>query len=163
MPPSPVGVHLNNMEKGLFGYNDGEILGHDISNSAVASTNNRQIKFYSQPIPKGPVLSEAIASGKFPKDPDLPPKNPKINVHKDKRFDSFKTWSRKLEGQISNLCGKRRETEIDLETHRPAEIEILPADRYFDALEGPELDTLRVCVFYCLPSGSNCFILFHHC
>ncbi|CAA2970910.1 S-type anion channel SLAH2-like [Olea europaea subsp. europaea] len=155
MPPSPVGVHLNNMEKGLFGYNDGEILGHDIPKSAVASTNNRQIKFYSQPIPKGPVLSEAIASGKFPKDPDLPPKNPKINVHKDKRFDSFKTWSRKLEGQLSNLCGKRRETEIDLETQRPAEIEVLPADRYFDALEGPELDTLRASEEILLPKDEK--------
>ncbi|CAI9762449.1 unnamed protein product [Fraxinus pennsylvanica] len=155
MPTSPVGVHLHNTKRGVFEYNDGAIIGDDIPRSTFASKHNRQTKFYSQPIPKGQVVNEAISSGKSPNDPDLPPKNPKIDLHKDKRFDSFKTWSGKLEGQISNLSGKCRETELDLETQRPAEVEILPADRYFDALEGPELDTLRASEEILLPKDKK--------
>ncbi|CAI9771951.1 unnamed protein product [Fraxinus pennsylvanica] len=115
----------------------------DVQNNHPGKIRDMLILPVVQDVFHGPVLSEAIASGKFPNDSDLPPKNPRINVHKDKRFDSFKTWSRKLEGQITNLCGKRRETELDLEPQRPTEIEILLANRYFDALEGPKLDILR--------------------
>lgn len=53
-----------------------------------------------------------------------------MNPVYDKRFDSFKTWS----GQLPNLSESEQ-----------IELEILPVHRYLDALEGPELDTLRVC------------------
>ncbi|KAL2550555.1 S-type anion channel SLAH3 [Forsythia ovata] len=155
MPPSPVGVHLHNTKMGLIGYNDEAILGYDIMGFAVATKNDRQTKFYSQPILKGHVLNEAIASGINPNNLVLPPKNPRIDVLKDKRFDYFKTWSGKLEEQISNLRGKHRDTEQELETQRPADIEILPADRYFDALEGPELDTLRASEEILLPKDKK--------
>lgn len=68
----------------------------------------------------------------------------------DKRFDSFKTWSGKLERQLSNLRGKHRETE-----QQPAEFETLPVHRYFDALEGPELDTLRASEEIVLPEDKK--------
>lgn len=73
---------------------------------------------------------------------------------RDSRFDPFKTWSGKLERQISNLRGMPTEEE-DLEageTKRHETEEAPGVDRYFDALEGPELDTLRVCtiVFFVL-------------
>lgn len=84
---------------------------------------------------------------------------------RDSRFDPFKTWSGKLERQISNLRGMPTEEE-DLEageTKRHETEEAPGVDRYFDALEGPELDTLRVCtiVFFVLlkkKSFSLCLI-----
>lgn len=65
---------------------------------------------------------------------------------RDSRFDPFKTWSGKLERQLSNLRGKPTQEE-DLEAggiKRPEIQEAPGVDRYFDALEGAELDTLRV-------------------
>ncbi|CAA2988473.1 S-type anion channel SLAH2-like [Olea europaea subsp. europaea] len=154
MPSSPVGVHLHNTKKGLVGYSNEAIFDNDIMGFAVTS-KNRQTTFYSLPILKCHVLYEAIASGKSPYDPDLPPRFPRVDVIEDKRFDSFKTWSGKLEGQILNLCENHRETEQELETHEPAEVEILPADRYFDALEGLELDTLKASEEVLLPEDKK--------
>ncbi|KAE9618308.1 putative voltage-dependent anion channel [Lupinus albus] len=59
------------------------------------------------------------------------------------RFDSFKTWSGKLEKQLSILSGRSPTQTVQEDcsirnTDRP-----LPVHRYFDALEGPELETLR--------------------
>lgn len=83
---------------------------------------------------------------------------------KDKRYDSFKTWSGRLERQISNLRGKPQESGESGDSEI-IEIESVPSvERYFDALEGPELDTLRVCDFWLvfLPSslGQSIFLIF---
>ncbi|KAB2092702.1 hypothetical protein ERO13_A02G044200v2 [Gossypium hirsutum] len=71
---------------------------------------------------------------------------------KDKRFDSFKTWSGRLERQLSNLRGKPQEIESDSENIEPLP---LPVDRYFDALEGPELETLRASEEIVLPDNKT--------
>ncbi|XP_012482047.1 S-type anion channel SLAH3 [Gossypium raimondii] len=71
---------------------------------------------------------------------------------KDKRFDSFKTWSGRLERQLSNLRGKPQEIESDLENIEPL---ALPVDRFFDALEGPELETLRASEEIVLPDNKT--------
>ncbi|KAJ0479952.1 putative transporter protein SLAC1/Mae1/ Ssu1/TehA [Helianthus annuus] len=92
-------------------------------------------KFHSQPMPTGVGFEEAVAVGKFPK-PLV--RNPRIDNLKDERFTSFKTWSGKLERQLSTLRGKPP-SEPPVSTPR----ENVPVDRYFDALEGPELDILR--------------------
>lgn len=65
---------------------------------------------------------------------------------RDSRFDPFKTWSGKIERQISNLRGKpTQEEDLEAGGTKRHEIEEAPGvDRYFDALEGPELDILRV-------------------
>lgn len=65
---------------------------------------------------------------------------------KDKRFDSFKTFSGKLERQISNLRGIAQPPVAEyVNASEITEEDIIPAvDRYFDALQGPELDTLKV-------------------
>ncbi|KAK6131798.1 hypothetical protein DH2020_034456 [Rehmannia glutinosa] len=150
MPPSPIEAHLNNTKRVLF--NDDEtILGSDhIPNSA----QTKQGKFYSQPMPKGSALNEAITAGTSTS--NLPLRNPRIEKLQDKRFDSFKTWSGKLERQLSNLRGgKHRETEQESDQNQPhAEIN-LPVDRYFDALEGPELDTLRASEELLLPEDKK--------
>jgi len=115
------------------------------SQSGTATSNNPQAsKYYSQPMPKGHVLQEA-ANGENANN------HPGIKAFKDKRFDSFKTWSGTLERQISILRGKSpRATAQDGNDNPRTTERPLPVDRYFDALEGPELETLRVCHYFLL-------------
>lgn len=132
-----------------------------ISSSGVShsplSTDIPKLKqpiFHSQPIPKGSVLNDAVAIGKSP---DRPLKNPMGKTLTDKRYNSFKTFSGKFERQLSHLRGRVNETETDLP--ETTEMENVPVHRYFDALEGPELDTLRVCnlmIFFRSYSCSHC-------
>jgi len=67
---------------------------------------------------------------------------------RDKRFDPFKTFSGRLERQLSNLRGRPQEPvdgiSPDSKISEEETDQVPAADRYFDALEGPELDTLRV-------------------
>ncbi|XP_078168672.1 S-type anion channel SLAH2-like isoform X1 [Carex rostrata] len=76
---------------------------------------------------------------------------------RDSRFDPFKTWSGKLERQISNLRGMPTEEEAleAGETKRHETEEAPGVDRYFDALEGPELDTLRATEVSVLPEDEK--------
>ncbi|KAL8519243.1 hypothetical protein ACS0TY_010256 [Phlomoides rotata] len=114
MPPSPIeALHIHNMKRVLFREDD-TILGPD---SCAMST-----KFYSQPNPI-PCAITTSTNGK-------PARFPSTKL-RDKRFDSFKTWSGKLERQISN------------QDSQPQERANVPVHRYYDALEGPELDVLR--------------------
>ncbi|KAF3786996.1 S-type anion channel [Nymphaea thermarum] len=70
-----------------------------------------------------------------------------IDSQRDKRtmksFKSFKTFSGRLERQITMLRGKPVEEIKSSEGPPPQEVEVLPVDRYFDALDGPELDRLK--------------------
>ncbi|XP_031107897.1 S-type anion channel SLAH3-like isoform X1 [Ipomoea triloba] len=73
-------------------------------------------------------------------------KTPRSSKFKDKRFDSFKTWSGRCEKQISSARSKQRQLqqeESDGSDHNNNEMESISVDRYYDALEGPELDTLK--------------------
>jgi hypothetical protein len=77
---------------------------------------------------------------------------------RDRRFDHFKTFSGRLERQLSALRGQPQEPlpdAVDIERGHGAaskiseedtdeEEDVPSADRYFAALEGPELETLRV-------------------
>ncbi|XP_022869652.1 S-type anion channel SLAH2-like [Olea europaea var. sylvestris] len=159
MPPSPIESHLQDAKKVIFRDDFGKNLCTDIPDSAATfqekSSQGRKTRFYSQPMPKGSAFNEPLPSRKSPNPTDLPPRNPRINRLKDNRYDSFKTWSGKLERQISNLRGKPRESEQDSKIPKPAEVETLPVDRYFDALEGPELDTLRASEEILLPEDKQ--------
>lgn len=72
----------------------------------------------------------------------------------DRRFDHFKTFSGRLERQLSSLRGLQPGLlPVDIEHGAAPSIsnedtdkeKVVPsADRYFAALEGPELETLRV-------------------
>ncbi|XP_071734098.1 S-type anion channel SLAH2-like [Rutidosis leptorrhynchoides] len=130
MPPSPMEVHLQNDKRVAF-RDDVELVA--AKKEPTAST---AIKYHSQPIPTGVGFQEAVAAGKFP---NRPIRNPRIDRLKDERYNSFKTWSGKLERQFSNLQGKPSSEPLVNTPRR----ENLPVDRYFDALEGPELETLR--------------------
>ncbi|GLT35860.1 hypothetical protein SLA2020_102760 [Shorea laevis] len=99
----------------------------------------KQMQFYSQPsMTEGAVIKEPVKVGNLNH-------HPNIRELKDMRFDSFKTWSGKLERQISNLKGKPQS----------AKNEALPVDRYFDALEGPELEILRPLEEIVLPNDKT--------
>ena len=58
---------------------------------------------------------------------------------RDRRFDSFKTFSGCLERQLSTIRGVAPAADLE-----DTEEDVPSADRYFAALEGPELETLRV-------------------
>ncbi|XAR52271.1 hypothetical protein NMG60_11020240 [Bertholletia excelsa] len=119
---------------------------YDPTNPMPAPLGVQQATFHSQPM---------TAGGKFLNSTEIPPRNQKVDRMKDKRFDSFKTWSGRLERQKSNLRGKPRETGPEENTMQNEEVEILPVDRYFDALEGPELDTLRASEEILLPEDEQ--------
>ncbi|WOG90818.1 hypothetical protein DCAR_0310064 [Daucus carota subsp. sativus] len=140
MPPSPIEDHLEGKKRVLF-RDDCELISSSGVSHSPLSTDIPKLNqpiFHSQPIPKGSVLNVALASGKSP---DRPPKNPMGKTLADKRYNSFKTFSGKLERQLSSLRGRVNETGSDFP--RTTEMENVPVHRYFDALEGPELDTLR--------------------
>ncbi|WOL14680.1 S-type anion channel SLAH2-like isoform X1 [Canna indica] len=120
--------------------------------AAVQLEQPKQGKFHSQPIPAVSIDGKvATMNGKVP---DRRVSGGGESQQRDKRFDSFKTWSGRLERQLSNLRGKPQ----DLESGESSiiEAEDVPAvDRYFDALEGPELDTLRVSEVSVLPEDKK--------
>jgi tellurite resistance protein TehA-like permease len=72
---------------------------------------------------------------------------------RDRRFDRLKTFSGRLERQLSSLRGVPQQQQDgdgevsnnnnDSNVISEEEDEVPTADRYFAALEGPELDTLR--------------------
>ncbi|GJR10230.1 voltage-dependent anion channel [Tanacetum coccineum] len=110
---------------------------------AVGNDSARNSDTLSGSIATGCGIDEAGA-GKTPDRLMLPVKNPRMDELRDNRYNSFKTWSGRLERQLSTLRGKslpRNDPEID--PPHILEGESLSVDRYFDALEGPELETLR--------------------
>ncbi|OWM79606.1 hypothetical protein CDL15_Pgr023018 [Punica granatum] len=80
---------------------------------------------------------------------------PLPDMTKDRRFNSFKTWSGKLEQQLPNLRGKPQEGKPEDLILQNADMEILPVERYFDALQGPELDCLRASEEIVLPQDEQ--------
>ncbi|KAL3834289.1 hypothetical protein ACJIZ3_009025 [Penstemon smallii] len=141
MPTSPVRDHIHNTKRVLF-KEDNSLFGYEIPRFPTYKKFNhkeKQANFYSQPIPQGSALNEAIIRGTFTNLPVQKPRNHKL---KNGRYDSFKTWSGK-------------ETNHIPQTQKPAEVENLSVDRYFDALEGPELDTLRASEEIILPEDQQ--------
>ncbi|KAI3933538.1 hypothetical protein MKX01_032643 [Papaver californicum] len=139
MPSSPLGASVEDARKVLFSRSVGTDLkiGKPGRPVGYATANNKQRNnaiFHSLPITSGSTTNAE----------ELPAGKSRIDRLKDKRFDSFKTWSGKFERQLSHLRGKQQEPD-EQEANVPpnAEMENLPVHRYFDALKGPELETLR--------------------
>uniref|UniRef100_J3MA65 S-type anion channel SLAH2 n=1 Tax=Oryza brachyantha TaxID=4533 RepID=J3MA65_ORYBR len=88
---------------------------------------------------------------------------PRSTSTRDRRFDQFKTFSGRLERQLSSLRGMPPQEPADIETAESNKIseeeadggEVPTADRYFAALEGPELDTLRATEVAVLPKDER--------
>ncbi|CAD6332697.1 unnamed protein product [Miscanthus lutarioriparius] len=87
---------------------------------------------------------------------------------RDRRFDHFKTFSGRLERQLSNLRGVAVDIEPAADDSNSNKMiseeetdgggggrEVPTADRYFAALEGPELETLRPTEVSALPEDET--------
>ncbi|KAK5811767.1 S-type anion channel SLAH2 isoform X1 [Gossypium arboreum] len=146
MPSSPTGATSAGTKNVLFVQDNAKGFKNGVPESCVGSkAKPKGVKFLSQPMPKGSVFGEGANMNQ----------NPNVKKFKDKRFDSFKTWSGKLERQLTNLRGRQQESESEDDSVRPSENEALPVDRYFDALEGPELETLRASEEIVLPDDKT--------
>lgn len=146
MPPTPKRVGFTDNNETI-----------DAPDSAAATSKDKKTRFYSQPMPSATTTESsagAPASGELPR-------HPRISKLKDKRFDSFKTWSGRLERQLSNLRGNKiQEIEQESVSQPTAEPQPntpinIPVDRFFDALEGPELDKLRASEESILPEDKT--------
>ncbi|WVZ69607.1 hypothetical protein U9M48_018372 [Paspalum notatum var. saurae] len=111
----------------------------------------QQTRFHSQPILNGlhPSSKNVVAADELAA---------RRCDARDKRFDPFKTFSGRLERQLSNLRGRPQPPDpVDSGiTEEAEETDQVPgADRYFAALEGPELDTLRATEVPVLPNDEK--------
>ncbi|XP_008802040.2 S-type anion channel SLAH2-like isoform X3 [Phoenix dactylifera] len=160
MPASPSGLHISQAAKVIFIDKAGPTaidgqLNQPSDSDTVNSQQPKQEKFHSQPIPTGNSYGKATG-GKVSDPFESQLRISRNDNQRDKRFDSFKTWSGKLERQLSNLRGKPQEPDLEANDCHSAETETVPAvDRYFDALEGPELDTLRATEVSVLPEDKK--------
>ncbi|XP_042478178.1 S-type anion channel SLAH2-like [Macadamia integrifolia] len=145
MLPSPFGHHLGSTKRVLFRDREGASVNNGIVEPpamAVGTEQLKQEKYHSQPLQSSSPNVEAVSTGKFSNFSGQQGKNPRIDKLNGRNYDSFKTWSGKLERQITHFRGKPTKPKPDDSAKNP-ENQALPVDRYFDALEGPELDMLR--------------------
>ncbi|WCJ36752.1 S-type anion channel SLAH3 [Euphorbia peplus] len=151
MPCTPLGSISENTKRVFFDVDRNKVFNNGIPHSSEmkASPQVKQAKFYSQPMQKG-VAHDQEAFTNFTK-------HQSIKKFRDKRFDSFKTMSGKIERQLSYLRGKPHEEESSPQNSVGNKIEkdALPVARYFDALEGPELENLRASEEIVLPEDKR--------
>ncbi|CAL4975211.1 unnamed protein product [Urochloa decumbens] len=166
MPASPSGFHLSQ-------FRAASARGHRVAAPAAAMAAGldavhpveeheaeaqprlllKQTRFHSQPILNLHPSKNAAAAAD-----DEGPR--RCDSTRDKRFDPFKTFSGRLERQLSNLRGRPQEP-VDGGASPGSKIseeetdQVPAADRYFDALEGPELDTLRATEVPVLPKDEK--------
>lgn len=146
------------------------LIDHMIADPTSSSSDNnknggstgKSVKFLSQPVNKVPSLY--IETCQDNDNDSLCPDNHQHQHHhqqhhqsgqlqnqkpashklKDHRYNSFKTWSGRLERQFTRKPASIPETPNRAKEHLNTNHEAMPVDRYFAALEGPELETLRV-------------------
>ncbi|KAK3139669.1 hypothetical protein QOZ80_5AG0387460 [Eleusine coracana subsp. coracana] len=122
------------------------------SNSVrFAPPEREEMMFRSQPIPRPPPARVRSRAHRVAAMMNWP----------DHRYDSFKTWSGKLERQITHLAGGPEfpDNDIDHEddftaSHRTTTTSVPEVDRFYAALEGPELDQLKPSEDLVLPSDT---------
>ncbi|KAI4352943.1 hypothetical protein L6164_007147 [Bauhinia variegata] len=152
MPLDTEEIQTMNSKRVFF---SGETVPHDGNPNTCAESNPtgtkppRTTKCYSQPLSNRSVFPTAINVENFASHPTM--------RFKDKRFDSFKTWSGKLERQLSILRGKppKETPTVEHDAGRSNTDRPVPVERYYDALEGPELETLRASEESVLPQDSQ--------
>ncbi|XP_039803763.1 S-type anion channel SLAH2-like [Panicum virgatum] len=108
----------------------------------------------SQPIPGPPLARLASRAGS----------RAAAATNWDRRYDSFKTWSGKLERQIAHLAGGPDDFDDEcgadvgdvVGSHRTSAATSVPeVDLFYAALEGPELDQLKASEDLVLPSDTT--------
>jgi hypothetical protein len=159
MPSSPSGFHLSQFRTPAARRDEARVAPaeHRVAEEqhveAHAPRLLRQTRFHSQPILQRPA---AIHPNPTIKENEETRRGGSI---RDKRFDPFKTFSGRLERQLSNLRGRPQESADGVSPEdniSEEETDQAPAaDRYFDALEGPELDKLRVRIRFTFTGCGN--------
>uniref|UniRef100_A0A0E0L698 S-type anion channel SLAH2 n=1 Tax=Oryza punctata TaxID=4537 RepID=A0A0E0L698_ORYPU len=155
VPASPSGIHLGASVRGDVRVHAAPSEGEakiDIHPAEPPQLMRQQARFHSQPtltVIRGGADGEAAPV-------------PRSDSTRDRRFDQFKTFSGRLERQFSNLRGMLPQEPADIEmadskiSEEEADGgEVPTADRYFAALEGPELDTLRATEVPVLPEDER--------
>ncbi|KAG9448427.1 hypothetical protein H6P81_014555 [Aristolochia fimbriata] len=137
------------------------------SNSSASPGGDKpaKAKFHSQPMPSGTAYGKADHEKDqgVRRSEEGERQHPRTNINYsrpngDSNFESFKTWSGKLERQLSHLVTRRPPTPRPGAggPSRTTEVEAaVPVHRFFDALEGPELDTLRASEELILPDDKQ--------
>ncbi|XP_062181335.1 S-type anion channel SLAH2-like [Phragmites australis] len=160
VPASPSGIHLAQLGACASIRSDGD---------AVRVTPSTEVKLDAHHPGAEP---ELLKQARYHSQPTLtirteePPLQRQRTVSRsdstrDRRFDHFKTFSGRLERQLSNLRGMANEpTEIEpadskISEEESDDDEVPTADRYFAALEGPELETLRATEVPVLPKDEK--------
>ncbi|KAK8456829.1 hypothetical protein SEVIR_3G080000v4 [Setaria viridis] len=115
-----------------------------------------KVVFRSQPIPGGqPAGPGSARAGRA---------GSRGSMSRDKRYDSFKTFSGKLERQLTHLAGAAEVREEGEDGNGDDDDDAITAsrstslpkvDRFFAALEGPELDKLKSSEELVLPSDKT--------
>ncbi|KAG0491856.1 hypothetical protein HPP92_005254 [Vanilla planifolia] len=82
-------------------------------------------------------------------------KTPSSRMVRSKCYDSFRTGSGRFETQVSNIYGKTQEIVESKDDVQVDESETPSAERYFDALEGPELESLKKSESLILPEDEK--------
>ncbi|PAN20369.1 hypothetical protein PAHAL_3G363900 [Panicum hallii] len=128
------------------------------SNSVRFTQSDREaMMFRSQPIPGPPPARLASRAGRSRS-------RAAAAMNWDRRYDSFKTWSGKLERQITHLTGGPDSFDDDeggedvgnvIGSHRTSATSVPEVDRFYAALEGPELDQLKPSEDLVLPSDTT--------
>ncbi|CAL4899765.1 unnamed protein product [Urochloa decumbens] len=125
------------------------------SNSVRFTPPDREeMMFRSQPIPGPAPARLASRAGRARR---------ATPMNWDRRYDSFKTWSGKLERQITHLA-RVPDDGLDSDaghvdagdvSHRTSVTSVPEVDRFYAALEGPELDQLKPSEDLVLPSDTT--------
>jgi hypothetical protein len=142
VPVSPF-VHASDAEMGAATVLPSESKLEQVHHPSVPQLL-KQTRHHSQPslVVRGPAPLAAVS---------VPRSN--STRERDRRFDHFKTFSGRLERQLSSLRGVPQDPPATDVEHAASKIseegtdeddDVPTADRYFAALEGPELETLRV-------------------
>ncbi|CAN6341080.1 unnamed protein product [Urochloa humidicola] len=162
VPASPSGLHLAQLAACASVRSDG---------GGVATARVEPL-----PAAEAAPLPELLKQARYHSQPTLtiraeePPLQRQRTVSRsdstrDRRFDQFKTFSGRLERQLSNLRGVVPQDAAAAPDIEPADSkiseeetdddEVPTADRYFAALEGPELETLRPTEVSALPQDEK--------
>ncbi|KAI5020637.1 hypothetical protein ZWY2020_045525 [Hordeum vulgare] len=149
IPGSPSGLHLAQLGKPPFVRANKA----DVGSPAVPPSEPKVERVHHPAVPQ--LLKQARhhsqpslvvrAGGEVP----AVPRSDSMR-ERDRRFDQFKTFSGRLERQLSSLRGVPQDIGVEKgaaskisEVDTDEDDQVPTADRYFAALEGPELETLR--------------------
>ncbi|KAL9265085.1 S-type anion channel SLAH3-like protein [Drosera capensis] len=148
IPPSPTADQLQTPRRMQFSDDGKTAPTEEVQYTAPASSDTKLVmpmpaKFYSQPLSHGSMREEAANSANI-QGYTAPQKiNGSTDSLRDTTFDSFRTCPGKLERQLSVYWQKSAEPGPEPNNLWSAEADDVPMDRYFNALEGPELESLK--------------------